>query len=131
MEDNKFPWQIIIIGLLSGLAAAGAILLISRPNRGTAIQLPEAPPDAGIMVDVSGAVAQPGVYQLPAESRVEDAIQSAGGMLPEAYVEALNLAAPLSDGTKVLVPIRPEENEQNPVSGEAEGSHALRRRVPD
>lgn len=111
MEDNKFPWKTIVIGLLCGLVAAGTILLASRPSRGSAVQLPEAPPEAGITVDVSGAVAQPGVYQLPAGSRVEDAIEAAGGFLPEAFPEVVNLAAPLADGTKVLVPLRPEDIE--------------------
>lgn len=110
MEKNQFPWQAIIIGVLCGLVAAGAILLASRPSRGSAVQLPEAPPAAGIMVDVSGAVVQPGVFELPPGSRVADAIAAAGGLQPEAFSESLNLAAPLADGTKVLVPLRPEES---------------------
>jgi len=45
------------------------------------------------------------VYFLEQGSRVEDAITAAGGFLPEAYTESMNLAAPLSDGSKVLVPL--------------------------
>jgi len=119
MEKKEFPWQMIIIGVLCGLAAAGGILLASRPHRGSVIQLPEAPPEAGIMVDVSGAVSQPGVFELPPGSRVEDAIAAAGGLLPEAFTESLNLAAPLSDGTKVLVPVRPEESAEDPDTASA------------
>jgi competence protein ComEA len=93
----------------------GAVLLASRPPRGQTITLPDAPPEVGITVDVSGAVVRPGVFELPAGSRVEDAIQAAGGLLPEAFSESLNMAAPLSDGTKVLVPMRPDppEGKQN------------------
>jgi competence protein ComEA len=65
-------------------------------------------------VDVIRAVAQPGVYELPAGSRVEDAITAAGGLLSYAYQESLNMTAHLADGNKVLVPLRPEGPESMP-----------------
>jgi competence protein ComEA len=49
-------------------------------------------------------VATPGVYQLPAGSRVKDAIAAAGGAVPGGDPNALNLAAPVSDGQRVVVP---------------------------
>lgn len=100
-------WLLVLFGLICGLLAAGLILLVSSPVRGTALTLPPAPTQAPIIVDVSGAVAQPGTYPLSFGSRVEDAIEAAGGMLPEAYTASLNLAAPLTDGSKVLVPEQP------------------------
>ncbi|MBS3886317.1 MAG: ComEA family DNA-binding protein [Dethiobacter sp.] len=57
-----------------------------------------------IVVHVSGAVKNPGVYSLPDGSRVFEAIASAGGALPEANVHALNLAEVLFDGRKIIVP---------------------------
>jgi competence protein ComEA len=57
-----------------------------------------------LIVDVTGAVARPGVYRLPAGSRVNDAIQRAGGATAKAEVEAVNLAARLADGQQVVVP---------------------------
>jgi competence protein ComEA len=51
-------------------------------------------------------VQNPGVYALPRSSRVQDAIQAAGGMLAEADEQILNLAAPLKDGERVKVPNR-------------------------
>ena len=57
-----------------------------------------------ITVHVTGAVAEPGVYVLGPEDRVWDAIASAGGVLPAADPEALNLAAPLTDGERIEVP---------------------------
>jgi competence protein ComEA len=51
-----------------------------------------------LVVDVTGAVARPGVYRLPAGSRVDDAVQRAGGAGPKAELEAVNLAARLADG---------------------------------
>jgi competence protein ComEA len=61
-------------------------------------------PTAPLIVDVAGAVRKPGVYQLTEGQRVIDAIQAAGGPTPKASLEALNLAAPLTDGVQILVP---------------------------
>lgn len=57
-----------------------------------------------LVVDVAGAVARPGVYRLPAGSRVEDAIRRAGGADARAELEAVNRAARLTDGQQVVVP---------------------------
>lgn len=61
-----------------------------------------------IVVQVSGAVAQPGVYTLPENSRVNDAILAAGGLQPEADVGALNLATRLQDGQRLHVLVQGE-----------------------
>jgi len=57
-----------------------------------------------VVVDVTGAVRRPGVYRLPAGSRVEDAVTRAGGAKGDALLEAINLAARLADGQQVVVP---------------------------
>jgi competence protein ComEA len=57
-----------------------------------------------VVVDVAGAVAAPGVYRLPAGSRVNDAVHRAGGASARASLEAINLAARLTDGQQVVVP---------------------------
>jgi len=57
-----------------------------------------------VVVDVTGAVAQPGVYRLPSGARVTDAVQRAGGATGAAQLEAINLAARLADGQQVVVP---------------------------
>jgi competence protein ComEA len=59
-----------------------------------------------VVVDVTGAVARPGVYRMPAGSRVNDAVQRAGGATGKAELEAVNLAARLADGQQVVVPER-------------------------
>ncbi|MGI9861602.1 ComEA family DNA-binding protein [Moorella naiadis] len=56
-----------------------------------------------IQVHVTGAVKLPGVYELPAGARVNEAVNLAG-LLPEANANALNLAAPLNDGQQIVVP---------------------------
>ena len=57
-----------------------------------------------VIVDVTGAVRRPGLYRLPDGSRVADALERAGGATRKAFLEAVNLAAPLADGQQVLVP---------------------------
>jgi competence protein ComEA len=57
-----------------------------------------------IVVHVAGAVRRPGVYRMPAGSRVDDAVSRAGGAAPRADLEAINLAARLADGQQVVVP---------------------------
>ncbi|HET6999448.1 MAG TPA: ComEA family DNA-binding protein [Solirubrobacterales bacterium] len=59
---------------------------------------------ADLVVDVTGAVARPGVYRLPAGSRVADAIERAGGASARAELEGINRAARLADGQQVVVP---------------------------
>jgi competence protein ComEA len=96
----------ILFGLVCGLLAAGVIFLTTRPAVGIPVSLLPPPEPAPVSVHLAGAVAQPGLYSLPAESRVQDALAAAGGLLPEADDSALNLAAPLEDGTRILVPAR-------------------------
>src|SRR3954451_15823017 len=59
-----------------------------------------------LVVDVTGAVRRPGVYRMPAGSRVNDAVTRAGGPTGKAELEAVNLAARLADGQQVVVPAR-------------------------
>ncbi|HSC21033.1 MAG TPA: SLBB domain-containing protein, partial [Solirubrobacterales bacterium] len=59
-----------------------------------------------VVVDVTGAVRRPGVYRMPAGSRVDDALTRAGGATGEAELEAVNVAARLADGQQVVVPER-------------------------
>lgn len=60
---------------------------------------------AKLVVHVSGAVATPGVIELPAGSRVDDAITAAGGARSDADLDALNLARPATDGERIHVPV--------------------------
>jgi competence protein ComEA len=57
-----------------------------------------------LVVHVAGAVGDPGVYRLPAGSRVTDAVERAGGPGRDAALDAINLAARLADGQQVVVP---------------------------
>jgi competence protein ComEA len=61
-----------------------------------------------VVVHVAGAVARPGVIELPKAARVIDALEAVGGATPDADVDRLNLAAPVVDGARVYVPRRGE-----------------------
>lgn len=70
-----------------------------------------------ITVDVKGAVKAPGIYDLPVGSRVNDAVQKAGGLTEQADSKSLNLAQKVSDETLVYVPTKGEEASQQSGSG--------------
>jgi competence protein ComEA len=97
-------WQSLLLGILMGLFISGAILLIIAPPRGKPIELSPQPTPAPLVVYVTGSVIHPGVYSLPRLSRVSNAIAAAGGLLPDADQSAVNLAARLLDGQKIVVP---------------------------
>jgi competence protein ComEA len=78
----------------SGSAGSGGFTLDSGGSGGD------------VVVDVTGAVARPGVYRLPSGARVTDAVERAGGATGSALLEAINLAARLADGQQVVVPKR-------------------------
>lgn len=81
-----------------------------------------------LVVHVSGAVEEPGLYRLPEGSRVADAVRVAGGLKPRADLAAVNLAAPLADGEHVLVTRRPPPGAAT-ASGVADGAVAAGSKV--
>ena len=68
-----------------------------------------------LTVHVVGAVNEAGIYDLPADSRVNDALQAAGGATADAELAQVNLARPLVDGEQVFIP------DETATAGAAEG----------
>lgn len=107
-------------------ATAGDPRPLLQPPASTA-----APPAAGrsttsaspkaVVVDVAGAVARPGVVNLPPGSRVVDALAAAGGATPDADTAGVNLARVVADGEQVRVP---RKGETLPSSASTTGSAA-------
>jgi competence protein ComEA len=106
------PRQLAVYGLALLALILLAVWYVGRGNA-TAAAPAGAPPIAvqgestgAVVVHVAGAVRHPGVYRMRAGSRVDDAVQRAGGARARADLSALNLAAELEDGRQVLVPLR-------------------------
>ena len=64
-----------------------------------------------IAVFICGAVENPGVYELPEDSRAGDAVEAAGGFLEDADQTFVNLAARLPDGVKLMIPTKEETSD--------------------
>lgn len=65
-----------------------------------------------ITVDVKGAVKSAGIYDLPVGSRINDAVQKAGGLTDNADSKSINLAQRISDEALVYVPTKEEATSQ-------------------
>ena len=113
-----------ISALTRGRAIAGALLLIAalflagrflsnagsateaRPAAGAIAGDLRAEPRPRLVVHVVGAVRRPGLYRLADGARIADALRRAGGATRRADLSLVNLAAPVSDGSQVVVPKR-------------------------
>jgi competence protein ComEA len=92
-EVSQAPFPASAVPPASGVALESAA--VSPSSSATA---------AVLIVDVTGAVRRPGVFEFQAGDRVIDAVERAGGALEKADLTLLNLAAPLTDGQQILVP---------------------------
>jgi competence protein ComEA len=132
--------RVLVALLLAAALAVGAVVVAATSLAGTTVDAAQPGESAGdpapsdtlglLVVDVAGAVAQPGVYRLPAGSRIADAIAAAGGFAPRvdaARVAAeLNLAALAHDGDRIVVPARGESDASSgPGSGGAKPTPGL------
>lgn len=97
-----------LIGHPGGQAPAPSVSMAApaTPATGAGRARPRAAAPPSIWVDVVGAVRAPGLYELPAGSRVAAALERAGGVRRAAERAAVNLAAKLADGQQVVVPAR-------------------------
>ena len=109
-------WQTLLTGVLIGLLAAGAIMLIATPIKGHPVKLLPAPTTTPvatgvptstpepIVVQIDGKVQQPGLYALPVDARLGDLISLAGGLKGSADTTRINLAALCADGDYFYIP---------------------------
>jgi competence protein ComEA len=113
VPDVQISRRALVLGALAlalalGLAnrllrTAGTAYESSKPAARTPVV---APSPRLLVVHVVGAVRVPGLYRLPQGARIADAVKRAGGATKKAELAAVNLAAPLADGTQILVPAR-------------------------
>ena len=138
MKKELYPLMLFINVLFAGMGLSGCqnhkteIMLDGQdtekntetefdseeiPDRATALkeaelsEIPQEETPAEIFVDVCGAVANPGVYEMDSDSRVFQVIEAAGGFLPEAASASVNQAQPVSDGQQIYVPTQEEVEE--------------------
>lgn len=131
MDDVQTPKQLPGGRILVGLAALAAVGLVG--GYGVAMRAKPKPTTVSlaapaarerektrkIFVHVGGAVRRPGLYRLAEGARVDDAVRAAGGVLEDADLDALNLAARVKDGDKILVPAKGDEP-SNEAAGEGQ-----------
>jgi DNA uptake protein ComE-like DNA-binding protein len=113
LRNYKIP---ILLGGISLVAIVVSVVLLvkstqtTEPIRFSSEEASGSALSAGaITVDIEGAVERPGVYTLPAGSRVEDAITAAGGLGngvdEEIFAKTVNRAAKITDGAKLYIPV--------------------------
>jgi len=89
-----------------GPAAAISSSTSTAPVAGVVVASSTSVPSPVLIVYVAGAVQSPGVYQVPGNARVQQAVLAAGGPAADADLDAMNLAAFILDGDRVYVPHR-------------------------
>jgi competence protein ComEA len=115
MSTTLERYRVPIVGVLSVLLlSAGAVIYVRRPAT-QPIEIVEpsltsVPSSVELAVYVTGAVLSPGVYYLPEESRVQDALEAAGGPTVNADLDRVNLATRVHDEDQIYFPEVGEEN---------------------
>lgn len=121
-------WKWLLGGILVGLLISGLFSLFRLPQKGQSLTLvtvtPNLTPDPSptfsmIQVHVAGEVNMPGLYTLPEDANVQDAIDAAQGPTEAAREDLLNLAAPLTDGQRIYIPA--SEDAQTTYEGDQRG----------
>jgi competence protein ComEA len=103
------PPHRVILMLVASLIATMLLIIVWLYERDSstpqeAIGEPGVQPT--IVVAIEGAVGTPGVYELPGGSRVQHALNAAGGLTANADLASVNPAAPLEDGERIIVPFQ-------------------------
>jgi competence protein ComEA len=110
----------VVALLVAGRAGGAPRPVVRLPRADTVTTAPGSPSEGeGLVVHAAGAVVRPGVYRVPAGSRVNDVVNAAGGPAADADVDQLDLAAKVGDGDRVYVPRRGETMPSANANGSA------------
>jgi competence protein ComEA len=107
MNQPGIPLYRFVVWLIAALSAAILAFMVARTldaQKAPPIIISDPSAEATIVIVVNGAVATPGAYELRAGSRVRDAIDLAGGPLPQADLREVNLARRLVDEERLVIP---------------------------
>ncbi len=125
---------VVVLCIVGALAVGIYGRTVSRRSSPPTYAPPRAPAlPPTIVVHVAGEVGEPGLYTLPRGARVHDAVQAAGGLAPTADQDAVNLAAQLEDGQRVVIPGRasPTPPTASPATGPPAGAIDLNTATPE
>ncbi len=135
-EQTRFSRPQVIVVTVLAIAIAFAGLLVNKqtritkprleqPKRRVAVKKKEKAVTQ-IYVHVGGSVLRPGLYRLQLGARAAEAIQSAGGVVEDGDIDAINLATKLTDGQKIVVPkIRSLSETSSPLIYDADSEDPL------
>ena len=118
-EAGSMLVKVLLLGIVVVLVV-GLVLWVMRQPIGSALILQPPPSPGPIVVHISGAVQQPGVYSLPYGTRLQAGLEAAGGLGDNANTDMLNLAAKLEDGQRIIIatlrPTSPPTSTDNQVA---------------
>ena len=123
MLDNLTKKQKIIVIAIAGIVAIGIMYFIYNKNQvkedinieneilvNNVSTNENNTNDDIVIIHITGSVKNPGIVKLKEGSRIEDAIESAGGLTENADITKVNLAYVVEDGTKIKIPSASEED---------------------
>ena len=123
MLDNLTKKQKIIVIAIAGIVAIGIMYFIYNKNQvkedinieneilvNNVITNENNINDDIVIIHITGSVKNPGIVKLKEGSRIEDAIEAAGGLTENADITKVNLAYVVEDGTKIKIPSASEED---------------------
>lgn len=125
----RFRWQIalLLVGLI--FAAGGVFIALEHKSNNQEVEIITEATDTSVVVEVSGAVNRPGVYKLEAGARIEDALNSAGGLREVADLQwvgkHLNRAQIVADGQKIYIYSQTEVLSANNLEGDNSISNVI------
>ena len=94
---------LIVVALVAAVAGGYAVFRALDERSAPPIVIEDAAAQWPVVVDVRGAVEHPGVYDLPAGGRLQDAVAAAGGLTEPADHSTINLARRLRDGEVIVI----------------------------
>ena len=110
---NKWRLALLCVALVIAFAAGSWFTGRTNVANSPTLITPSSSFEAPVVVQISGQVKNPGVYQLAFNARVYQAIEKAGGLLPDAETDGINLADWVEDGSQIIVPsktVAPKES---------------------
>ncbi len=110
-SGRRWANALLLIATIAAVSGVLAFLLQRETTPGIEVSLPTPTPPPQLKVYVSGAVAQPGVYSFREGDRLQEAVHSAGGLLPDADASAVNMAALLEDEQHYHLPLAGESKD--------------------